>query len=55
MHRDSKENKDIDEKTERKTVDVRVLKGMFSYEGPPKTVEDMQRGIEESVCKLNDK
>ncbi len=28
-----------------KTLDVRVLKGCISYNGPPKTIEDIQNAI----------
>ncbi len=32
-----------------KTLDVRVLKGCLSYEGAPKTLDDMERAIAENA------
>lgn len=32
-----------------KTGDVRALRGIIKYDGPPVSIEDLKRGIEEAV------
>ena len=34
----------------RKTGDIRELRGIFKYEGPPVSIEDMDRGIGEAIA-----
>ena len=36
-----------------RTTDVTILKGILEYTGPAKTIEDMQRGIEECAGRRN--